>query len=70
MGIIFVYQLFADDTALFLLAFEESFQAAREAIAIYERISGDRLNLDKSTIVPMHDGDVPDWFSWTGYKVA
>lgn len=65
-----LYQLFANDMALFLLETKENFQAAREVVSIYERISGAHLNIDKSTIVPMHDRETLAWYTTTGCKVA
>lgn len=52
------------------MEFEENFQAAREVIGIFERISRAQFNLDKSTIMPMYDEKTPECFSRTGCKVA
>lgn len=34
------------------------------------RVSGARLILEKSTIIPLDDDFFPDWFSQTGCKIA
>lgn len=65
-----LYQLFADDTNLSLMASEQNFQAAVEVISSYERISGARLNLEKSTIIPLDDEPLSGWYANTGCKVA
>lgn len=39
-------------------------------MSIYERISGVKLNLAKSTIIPMDDGVVPAWYGQTDCHVA
>lgn len=48
-----VYQLFADDTCLFLRNSQVAFEQARAAIQIFENIFGARLNMRKSVIVPL-----------------
>lgn len=65
-----MYQLFTDDTSLFLAVTKENFMETRAIIAVYERISGVRLNLEKSTIVPLEDDLCPDWFFWIGCKIS
>lgn len=57
-----LYQLFADDTSLFLKLMEGNFRAAVEVIASFECISGARLNLEKSTILQLDEEPQPDWF--------
>jgi hypothetical protein len=54
-----LFQLFADDTGLFFEATEANFQAIRECLSIFERISGARVNLDKSTLVQLDPGPEP-----------
>lgn len=48
-------QLFTDDTNLFLEMTEDNFAAAMEVIATYKRISGAKLNLEKSTIIQLDE---------------
>jgi hypothetical protein len=48
-----LFQVFANDTELFFQATEENFRSVMECLAIFERISGQRVNLDKSTIVQL-----------------
>lgn len=66
------YQLFADDTGLFLSATENEFQQAREVIAIFEDISGALLNVGKSVMVPIFlpESQYPDWMDSVGCVVA
>lgn len=49
---------------------EENFASAMEVVTAYERISGARLNLEKSTIVQLDDSLEPPWLRQTGCKVA
>lgn len=65
-----LYQLFANDTNLFLLAEEDNFQNVVKVISIYEQISGTRLNLEKSTILLLDDEPHPVWFVTSGCKAA
>lgn len=65
-----LYHLFVDDTNLFSKTIEDNFRMAREAIAIYEWISRAKLNLEKSTIVPLAEDECPDWFAQIGCRVA
>lgn len=54
-------QLFVDDTSLYLEMSKDNFKAAMEVIATYERISGAKLNLEKSMIVQLDDSPEPAW---------
>jgi hypothetical protein len=54
-----LYQLFADDTGLFYEATESNFKAIMDCMAIYERISGAKVNLEKSTLVQLNSGPQP-----------
>lgn len=56
-----LYQLFANDTCLFLELMDANFQEAREAFKLYERVCGAKLNLEKSTVVMMDESLPPDW---------
>lgn len=55
---------------LFLATTKDNFRATKEAIAVYEQISRAKLNLEKSTIVPLIRDEFLDWFSRTGCRVA
>lgn len=48
-----LYQLFANNTYLFLRNTLEEFNRARAAIQIYEDILGACLNVGKSVIIPL-----------------
>lgn len=50
-----LFQLFANDTDMFLETLEKNFLAARDALSLFERISGARLNMEKSTVVPLDE---------------
>jgi hypothetical protein len=65
-----LHQLFADDTGVFLQATEENFDCMIDCIHTYERISGQKLNFEKSTLVQLDRGPRPTWFSWSGCRVA
>lgn len=63
-----MFQLFADDTSLFLALSKVNFRAALETISIFERNLGAWLNIEKSTNLQLDEGPQPDWFSATGCK--
>ncbi|KAL3690555.1 hypothetical protein R1sor_016864 [Riccia sorocarpa] len=65
-----LHSLFADDTGLCLRATEENFWAAKEIVDRFEMISGARLNVAKSLIIPLGLETVPRWMLMTGCKVA
>ncbi|KAL3686480.1 hypothetical protein R1sor_009054 [Riccia sorocarpa] len=54
-----LHQLFADDTGVCLKLDENVFIQTRNIIATYEKASGAKLNLDKSTLIPLFDGPIP-----------
>ncbi|KAL2649540.1 hypothetical protein R1flu_017668 [Riccia fluitans] len=58
-----LHNLFADDSEVMLQAAEENFNELKEAIATYETISGVKLNICKSTIIPVTMGTTPSWLS-------
>lgn len=63
-----LYQLFVDDTGLFLQATKENFRVALEGIAQYEHISRAKLNLENTTIVPLMASPFPEWLNNIGCK--
>jgi hypothetical protein len=65
-----LHQLFADDTGVFIDATEESFEAMMDCLHAYERISGQKLNLEKSTLVQLDQGPRPLWLSHVGSNIA
>ncbi|KAL3679123.1 hypothetical protein R1sor_022079 [Riccia sorocarpa] len=62
--------LFADDTDLLLHADEENWQKATEIIHKFEVMSGARLNVSKSLVIPIGFKEPPDWLRRTGCKLA
>lgn len=54
-----LFQLFVDDTSMYVETTEDNFLATREALSFYEKISGAKLNMEKSTLVPMDDQEPP-----------
>ena len=65
-----LFQLFADDTGLFFHASEQNFRAIMECLSLYERISGAKINLDKSTLLQLDSGPEPDWFVRASCSIA
>lgn len=60
-----LFQLFTDDTGMYLDMTEENFQEMREALSQYEQILGAKLNLSKSTLVVMDEHPFSDWLDTT-----
>ncbi|KAL3698363.1 hypothetical protein R1sor_012439 [Riccia sorocarpa] len=65
-----LYQFFADDSGVMIQANLQSFEELNNAIRLYEKISGAKLNVGKSTIIPMGMERVPEWLRNTGCKIA
>lgn len=61
-GVQLLYQLFADDTGIFIESSKDNFRKATSLIAVYERISGARLNLQKSVLIQLNSGPSLEWF--------
>lgn len=55
---------------MFLETTEDNFVQAREALSLFEVISGARLNMEKSIVVPMDNSPPPDWLATTRCKIA
>lgn len=55
---------------MFLDLSEENFLAAREVLCLYEKISGAKLNMDKTTLMVTDDLPAPAWLASTGCKAA
>ncbi|KAL3681480.1 hypothetical protein R1sor_024436 [Riccia sorocarpa] len=62
--------LFADDTWVFVKGTHEQFQQLHATIKVYEDISGSRLNVEKSTIIPIAMETLPGWLQNTWCYVA
>ncbi|KAL3698443.1 hypothetical protein R1sor_012519 [Riccia sorocarpa] len=65
-----VYQLYADDTGLFLQMEQNTFNSTMQTLKVFEQASGARLNLNKSLIIPLGDEQVPRWLLDTQCKVV
>lgn len=64
------FQLFANDTSLFLDSTEDNFKVALDVIVVYERISGARLNLENSIILQLDKEVELAWFSGLGCRIT
>ncbi|KAL3700697.1 hypothetical protein R1sor_018719 [Riccia sorocarpa] len=49
---------------------ERNFNEARNILTRFERASGTRLNINKTTIILLFRGDLPTWLTTTGCQVA
>ncbi|KAL3682038.1 hypothetical protein R1sor_000060 [Riccia sorocarpa] len=65
-----LYNLYADDSGVLIRASPENLRVLQETVGKYERISGARLNLDKSIIIPIAMTDDPNWLGQTGCYIA
>ncbi|KAL3675824.1 hypothetical protein R1sor_025772 [Riccia sorocarpa] len=65
-----LHQLFVDDTGIFLQANEQVFNNTRQVISSFEKASGARLNLQKSTVIPLSEHPVPTWLLQSGCQIA
>lgn len=60
--------LFADDTRLFLMCYEENFTTAKASMLAYERIYRAKLNVDKSNVVKLDEGEISPKYATKGCK--
>ncbi|KAL3697982.1 hypothetical protein R1sor_012058 [Riccia sorocarpa] len=65
-----LHQFFADDSGVMIRAEARYFEEPSDAIRLYEKISGAKFNVGKSTIIPIGLDNIPDWLRATGCKVA
>ncbi|KAL3676811.1 hypothetical protein R1sor_026759 [Riccia sorocarpa] len=65
-----LHNLFADDTGVMLKADPENFSELQNAISLYEEISGAKLNMVKSTIIPIAMTTTPEWLQGFGCYIA
>ncbi|KAL2621494.1 hypothetical protein R1flu_001699 [Riccia fluitans] len=56
-----LYQLFADDSAVKIRAEGEEYEELHDAVRVYERISGTKLNVRKSKVIPIGLSEIPYW---------
>ncbi|KAL3678874.1 hypothetical protein R1sor_021830 [Riccia sorocarpa] len=64
-----LHKLFADDSGVAIAAGEENFRSLTQVIECFEKISGARLNLAKSVILPMVLDRSEAWLQRTGCRV-
>ncbi|KAL3675639.1 hypothetical protein R1sor_025587 [Riccia sorocarpa] len=64
-----LHKLFADDSGICISATEANFQALTRIVNCFERVSGAKLNLAKSVIIPMVLDRSTPWLSSTGCKI-
>lgn len=55
--------MFADDIGILIPATQQSFIEVEDSIAVYERAFGAKLNMHKSTIIPIGLADIPQWLT-------
>ncbi|KAL3682870.1 hypothetical protein R1sor_000892 [Riccia sorocarpa] len=65
-----MHQIYADDTGLNLTMDENQYARLKEVIQVYEAISGAKLNVSKSLIMPINPSVPPAWVRETGCEVA
>ncbi|KAL3687495.1 hypothetical protein R1sor_013804 [Riccia sorocarpa] len=65
-----LHNLFADDSGVMVRADEQDFQELQDAVRCYESISGAKLNIKKSTVIPLGLTEIPEWLTRTGCHVA
>ncbi|KAL3679416.1 hypothetical protein R1sor_022372 [Riccia sorocarpa] len=65
-----MHQIYADDTGVNLTMQENQFTRLKEIIQTFEGISGAKLNLSKSLIMPICPSIPPAWVQATGCEIA
>ncbi|KAL3681174.1 hypothetical protein R1sor_024130 [Riccia sorocarpa] len=65
-----LHRFFADDSGIGISATEENFENLKNIITRFEEISGAKLNVSKSTILPMALGPIPQWLRDTGCQIV
>jgi hypothetical protein len=65
-----VCQLFEDNTGIFFEAMEASFRSVMEVLHDFELISGAKVNLEKSKLIQLDNGEQPEWFVRSGCTVV
>lgn len=64
------YRLFADDVGIFIPTDLQLFEVLKKTLELYEKASGARLNLRKSTMIPLGENSEVDWIYDTGCVIA
>ncbi|KAL3684103.1 hypothetical protein R1sor_002125 [Riccia sorocarpa] len=64
------FPLYADDTGISITLSEDYFTSLRNTVSRFEAVSGARLNLGKSLIMPLAPTTLPPWVYNTGCEVA
>lgn len=67
-GLTFCYRFFVDDVGIFILATENNFNKLKEILLLYKVVSGAKLNLWKSVIIPLVMSTTPQWIHDTGVQ--
>ncbi|KAL3699503.1 hypothetical protein R1sor_017525 [Riccia sorocarpa] len=65
-----LYQLFADDTGVFIGEQQENFIELQRILTKYESASRAKINLCKSLVMPLGGLTVPDWVRRLGCEIA
>ncbi|KAL3689287.1 hypothetical protein R1sor_015596 [Riccia sorocarpa] len=65
-----LHQIYADDTGINITMCEEQFTRLRLVIHDFEGISGAKLNLNKSLIMPIRPINPPAWVQESGCEIA
>ncbi|KAL3701989.1 hypothetical protein R1sor_020011 [Riccia sorocarpa] len=65
-----LHHLYADDTGINITLEERYFRNLQQTISRFEEVSGAKLNLAKSLIMPLAPGRMPAWVYRTGCEVA
>jgi hypothetical protein len=56
-------QLFVHDTVIFFTGTERNFLAVMDCLQVYERLSGMKVNLEKSKLIQLDNHPPPTWMS-------
>ncbi|KAL3685807.1 hypothetical protein R1sor_003829 [Riccia sorocarpa] len=65
-----LHQLYADDTGINITLSERNFRSLQHTIGRFKAISGAKLNLNKSLIMPLAPGGLPPWVYHTWCEIA
>ncbi|KAL3686617.1 hypothetical protein R1sor_009191 [Riccia sorocarpa] len=65
-----LFQLFADDTGVFLEESEENFEELKKILDLYGRASGAKVNINACLLMPLGSTTIPDWVRRVGCDVA
>ncbi|KAL3676486.1 hypothetical protein R1sor_026434 [Riccia sorocarpa] len=65
-----LHQLFADDTGIFLQQDKQEFRRTMDILTVFEKASGAKLNMQKTTVIPLFNTPIPEWLQRTGCQVA